>query len=520
MQPMTIGVAELASCVTLATEGNPTYLVIPQLAVQGGSLTSQTVRVSQSPAATGSMMVALSPAPSLGTAWRGSGNALQGMFDARLRHEEARLAPMARTGLADVNEPAGALRALAIGERRTFQVVADLDGKDYVPATGTLRFLGRHLGIYLDTMTPTAYTDAQLQQLGTLFDNDLYPAAVRAFGAESDIDRNDRVLVFLTPRVNALVASADCYQKGFVTGFFFGRDLLPQAARSNQGEVFYAMVPDATGRFSCSHAPSDVLRLVPGTFIHEFQHMISFFHHVVARAGETEEHWLNEGLSHIAEEMGAKVFEQRYPAPLGRSTTTQLFPDSASPFIAPQMLNAYAYLANSAVHSVTTFEASGSLEERGAAWLFLRWLGDQKGEAIFQRLVQTSLTGVMNVEARTGESFARLFGDFAVAIYTDSVPGFARLPAPSRYRFTSRNLRQLMKREAEIAGFPNPFPVTPVRVPYAGYAEGPIVPGTMVYGMLDPFGVGVGPISLSYGRTSGAPWAAADGAQLGIVRLR
>ena len=54
--------------------------------------------------------------------------------------------------------------------------------------------------------------------------------------------------------------------------------------------------------------------------------MISFFHHVVARGGEAEEHWLNEGLSHIAEELASRVFERRYPAPLGRSTPHAALP--------------------------------------------------------------------------------------------------------------------------------------------------------------------------------------------------
>jgi len=339
------------------------------------------------------------------------------------------------------------------------------------------------------------------------------------FGPESDIDKNERVLVFMTPRVNALVASADCGQKGFVTGFFFARDLVPTVSNSNRGEIFYAMVPDPTGRFSCAHAVVDVLRIVPGTFIHEFQHMISFFHHAIARGGEAEARWLNEGLSHIAEELASRVFEERYPAPLGRSSTTQLFPDSSNGFIAPQMLNAYIYLANSSVHSVTTYEASGSIEERGASWLFLRWLGDQKGDAIFQRLEQTSLTGLANIEAHADEPFARLFGDFAIALYTDSMPGLLRSTVPPRYRFSSRNLRQLMARESTITGFPNIFPVVPVRIPYAGYAEGSIIPGTMVFTLFGP-AAGQGAAVVNYFNPSGVPFAPADGAQLGIVRLR
>ncbi len=513
-ESVTIGAAELGSCASFSTEDGAQYLLVPQLASQGLTPAQSIVRVSVGGAT--SVASLLAPA-ALGGSWRADVNDAQAAFDARLRDEERRLAPMAREPPVGFRPP---MLALAVGSLRTFRVIADLDAQTYVNATGRLRFVGRHLAVYLDTASASAYTDEQLEKLGMLFDNDLYRTDVMAFGPESDIDRNDQVLVFLTPRVNALVAAADCGQRGFVTGFFFGRDLLPSAANSNAGEIFYAMVPDPAGRYSCSHAASDVLRLVPGTFVHEFQHMISFFHHVIARAGDPEARWLNEGLSHIAEELASRVFELRYPSPLGRSTTTQLFPDSSNGFISPQMLNAYIYLANTSTHSVTTFESSGSIEERGAAWLFLRWLADQKGEEIFQRLVQTSRTGTANIETRTGEPFARLFGDFAVAVYTDSMPGFPRDAVPPRYRFLTRNLRQLMAREATLAGFQHPFPVVPVQVPFAGYAEGPIIPGTMVYTMFGPTAAGQGPAVLNYFRPSGVPFAPADGAQLGIVRLR
>ena len=84
---------------------------------------------------------------------------------------------------------------------------------------------------------------------------------------------------------------------------------MTSAANSNAGEIFYALVPDPAGQYSCAHTATEALFNVSGTFVHEMQHMISFFHHVVARGGEPEEPWLNEGLSHIAEELASRVFE-------------------------------------------------------------------------------------------------------------------------------------------------------------------------------------------------------------------
>jgi hypothetical protein len=137
---------------------------------------------------------------------------------------------------------------------------------------------------------------------------------------------------------------------------------------------------------------------------------------VLVRGGAQEDVWLNEGLGQIAEELGSEYYEAKYPPPSGRSTTTQLFPDSAGPFIQPQLLDAYVYLNTTRAHSVTSYNGGGSLEERGATWLFLRWLASQKGGSIFGRLVQTSKTGIANIQAQAGESFGALFGDFSTAL--------------------------------------------------------------------------------------------------------
>jgi len=507
-----IPAGELASCATLASDAGAEYLLIPQLAAQAASPVSTVLRVTVGGATTAALFGGTSPAGlTRDAAW-----SAQSALDHALREQERRLAPFSRGA-----EPAPQLMlALTLGSLRTFHVITTLAGDEFTDATGKLRWLGQHLGIYVDTTTASAYTDADLERLGRLFDTDLYGTVVGAFGPESDIDRNGRVLVFLTPRVNALVASSDCGQRGFVTGFFYGRDLLPSMANSNAGEIFYGLVPDAYLRYSCSHAPYDVERLLPGTFVHEMQHMISFFHHVVARGGDAEEHWVNEGLSHIAEELASQVFEARYPWPLRRTTPGQLFPDSAGLFMSQQLMNAYVYLYNSAAHSVTTFQGTGSMEERGAAWLFLRWLGDQKGASIYRKLVQTSLTGVANVEARSGERFATLFGDFTVAIWADSIPGVPRSQVAPRYRFASRNLRQLMARQAFVSLWPDSFPVRPVHVPNAGLAEGSLLPGTMVYLSLGPFAAGQGATVLGMAKSAGGAFSVGEGAQLGILRVR
>jgi hypothetical protein len=116
-------------------------------------------------------------------------------------------------------------------------------------------------------------------------------------GSESDIDGNE-VIFPLTDAVNAL--SGSCPGGSIILGFFYGGDLLPRSGSnpgSNEAEIFYGLVPKTGG--SCS-APKDfVIQVIAPTFIHEFQHMISYNQHVlVGGSSLSEETWLNEGLSH------------------------------------------------------------------------------------------------------------------------------------------------------------------------------------------------------------------------------
>ena len=345
----------------------------------------------------------------------------------------------------------------------------------------------------------------------------LYTATVGAFGAPSDLDGDGHVVVLLTPVANRMSIASECVQRGYVTGFFYGVDLLERDPHSNRGEVFYGFVPDSTGRYSCAHTASDVERTLQATFPHELQHLISFNQHVLVRGGAPEATWLNEGLSHAAEELVARMYDARYPAPLGRGTREQLYPDSAGPYIAPQLLNAYLYLHAALDHSVTSYRGAGGIEERGATWLFLRWLADLKGDEVLGRLVRSNLTDIANVEHVAGEPFATLFGDFSVALLTDSIPGLPR-PAAARRRYQGRSLRQLMAREAVIAGFADPFPLSTYRLDPGGTLRSAMLPGTMMHALVTTGSPG-SPVRLGFTTPVFAPFPVAARAQVTVVRL-
>jgi hypothetical protein len=197
-----------------------------------------------------------------------------------------------------------------VGSLRTFRVCATLTCSSFKTVAARVQSLGTHIAVYVDTLAPTnGLTPADLDTLGALFDGRLYPLDTTAFGRESDVDSNGVVIVLMTGVVNALVTKTQCNASGFIAGFFFAADLDPTVrTQFNDGEVFYSVVADPGGTLSCAHTVTDVKRSTPVTFTHEFQHMISFVQHVLVNAGNTEDGWLDEGLSKYAEELAGRSY--------------------------------------------------------------------------------------------------------------------------------------------------------------------------------------------------------------------
>ena len=311
-------------CLSIPADGS-TYLVVPQFvtATAGVTLVDFTLSAT-APGAAATSLVAASrrPAPMLSGGTVNAGQA-QRSFEGMLRRRERDVAAAARTsGIAGgPNANVSHTQSVPVlGSSQEFHVLSDFSsGSTYSTDTATLKFIGTHLLIYVSKNAPGpadgthGFTDAQLVALGKTFDLDLYPINVATFGSPSDIDADGRVIVLLSPIINKLTQAGTCSTQGFIAGFFNAVDLLPAdfVGKSNGAEIFYSLVPDINGTFSCTHTMADVERLIPSTFVHEFQHMISFGQHVIARGGTTRSLWLNEGLSHIAEELAVDATTRR-----------------------------------------------------------------------------------------------------------------------------------------------------------------------------------------------------------------
>lgn len=406
-----------------------------------------------------------------------------------------------------------------VGDTHVFSVCANLSCSSFTKVTATAKTVSTHLAIFVDNAAPAAGLDsADLDTLSTIFDARLYPLDTTSFGRESDIDNNGVVFVLMTPVVNKLVSKKDCKTSGYIAGFFFGADLDPAYAsdsRFNHGEVFYSIVADPDSTVSCAHGASEVKHQVPITFVHEFQHMVSFNQHVLVRGSQAEVLWLNEGLSHFAEELG------------GRSYLATGDDSTFSRYLIFDLYNAYQYLDSTEYHFLLAGSGIGTLAERGAAWLFVRFIDDQfrtdtsftATAAFTRKLLETNLVGGANVAAAGGMPFSTIVEHWALANYVSDLPGFT---APPELQYTSWHLRTTYASlNVQMPGsFPKPYPLTPVAGPGTEISRsGTLKAGSGVYALALQ-GPGEQGFSLFLSGPSGAAISASLTPRLNLIRIR
>jgi len=480
--------------------GGAQYLIVPEFAAGDVSDVSTSYVLSDSDALSApasGVVAARVPTANFGAALptqsvRGAGMR-QLRFDRALRAVE-REAVAKGSWAHGTNAPRSSVRASVTpqpavippeGSIRTFRVISTFSVQNpaYTTVNAKLQYVGANTLVYLDTLSPpNGFTSTQLNAFGQMIDQTFYTIDVNEFGPPSDIDGNGRVIVLLSPVVNAITPASQCATDGYVAGFFYGFDLSSNSSNSNQGEIYYGLVPDPTGKFSCAHSVSSVESIAAGTFLHELQHMISYSQHVIVHGAAAEEGWLDEGMSIFAQELGSLYYEQKFPSPTGRTNPAQLLPDSAEGFIADQFEESFAYAQRPDTSSLTLHsDADGGLTWRAGDWLFLHWLGDQKGASFYKNLEQSTLTGTANIAAQAGEPFQSLFGDFGLALYTDSIPGVPKSSIPQRDQFTTRTLRTIWQAvfNAGGTGSSSPFPIAVKTL--SGKVNASMVPGTVSY---------------------------------------
>ncbi len=412
-----------------------------------------------------------------------------------------------------------------VGSVRSFHVLSSFSGNGTWKNVGAqLAYAGTDVLLYIDTLAPTnGFTATQLQQFGQYFDQTLYPIDTAAFGPPSDVDNNGHVIMLMSPVVNADTPTSTCQTQGYVAGFFDSQDFDGATdPYSNQGEIFYSIVPDPSATVSCSHTVTDVGLNVPATFLHELQHLIDFSTHVIVHGGQPEAGWLDEGLSINAEELGSLYYEVKCPPPACRTDPSQIFPDSSQGFVNGFMYDSYEYGLLPDTASVTLHsDSDDGFAWRGGDWALVHYIGDQFGHGVWRKLENGTATGVANIVAATGVAFPNMFSDFSLALYTDSLPGLPRTTAPAIDRFANRNLRQMWARLYQNYGpatdIPYAFPIQvfPISADTTSYI---MIPGTTSYYRLDT-PASAATVTIQFSGPGARPLLPSLNPQLAIFRL-
>lgn len=316
---------------------------------------------------------------------------------------------------------------------RTFKVMTSFsDSANFTTVTASLAYVGDHFNVYVDNRDAGSVPPDALRATCSAFDA-VVDTERALFGSESDVDGNGKFLVLLTREINAIGDNLG----GVVTGYFYGTDLFDEAAfpESNGGELIYGMVPNPDGALGKSRVSLDLYlnNILPGVLPHEYQHMINFNRHRFLAGTKSEAAWLNEGLSHLAEDVYS-TDDTGYMRVSGIENSSR----------------AMHYLRNI---SEACLSCGTTLAQRGGSYLFLRYLyeqaeqvlltGPQNGAAFLEMLTDGYERGIPNLregisgEPDDTESFATAFANFGAALALSH----SGASEDARFNFSGINLR-------------------------------------------------------------------------------
>lgn len=291
--------------------------------------------------------------------------------DDLLRRQEHDLARRVRqTG--GYRPPAAKVSPHAISTRRF--VFPALGNVTDTTITAALMAFGDRANVYVDLADTGRVDRARIQAEVDRFSTKTYPVVTAALGSESVAGGMGRIFLLYTHLVDEV---GDDTTR--VRGFFSAASVLPvnQGGNGNLANLLYInpfIDPDV----------SDAV------LAHEFQHLINFRQHVLVRNGPAEESWLNEGLSHVCE-------------------------DLIGDHEAHNRSNVERFLANP--HGTPLRASVGDPGVRGAAYLFVRSLMEDFGPGILPRLVNTNRIGVANVKTASGDRVTDIYERYVSRLF-------------------------------------------------------------------------------------------------------
>jgi hypothetical protein len=269
-------------------------------------------------------------------------------------------------------------------------------------------------------------------------------------------------------------------------------------------------VPDPRGVVNGNVATlSDVRRFTVATLAHEYQHLINASRRLYVNDTHDaqEDTFLNEGLSHIAEEL--LFYRESGLSPVQNIDVTALRQSSRTlnAFNSAQIANQTRYMGYMASPSTTSaYEDDDGLDQRGAIWGFLRWAADHRGgdqRATWRSLVNSKTIGLANLQGVFGADIVQQFRDYATSLFADDLPGITEPRAVQ----PSWNMRSIAP---ELAGAGSAYPLAVV----------PLETGTPKLVTLRGGGSAYLRFTVPARTTAAITWTAAAGINVALVRSR
>ncbi len=345
-------------------------------------------------------------------------------------------------------------------------------------------YVGPKLIIMEDSLAPLAGTmDNEYQAIGTEFDRDMY-GYLSNFGnplvLDSLTDNNGRVIAIFSKRVNDYSLSNGGNLLGFVTSCDFSPQVDPTPANacppSNEGEYFYAFVPNPSGTGNGNWSVADWRHYVRGTLLHEFKHVVMFAERIARDANFAEVSWLEEATAQQATELWARHRYNDKPQRGDIRWSDGLICDyvrqgdtrCADPAEAIGHHMGFLYRHYTANESKSIINNNDNVIY-GSSWSFARWVTDTYGgadEGAFLRALvqQKDDRGIVNLQNRTGATWAEMLGWWSLASSSDNYPG-GTITDP-RARLQSWNTRDILATMSSslrysdgTPAFPKPWPI-------------------------------------------------------------
>ena len=292
---------------------------------------------------------------------------------------------------------------------------------------GTVRHVGDHAVWVEDNLNPAGtFTAEDFATLDATYTDHIKGVHDTYFGAPTDIDGNGKILIVMSRYVN----------EANVTGYVWGLDLYPRSMcpASNEGEVFFGVVPDPDGRFGRPWSKDDVMDLYPSLIAHEVTHIIQF-----GNQQSLKTPWELEGGATFSERLASySVFDYESEdmglSELIESRDWQTWSLDMARFFGGSEYAPYG--------CTWTARGAGACPRRnvyGMPSLLLEyvmhtWGGDFPGGegALMRRVTESPYRGMRSLQEVSGATSAKILAGFYLSLWVDGMPtGSSEYKMPS-----------------------------------------------------------------------------------------